>query len=310
MGRLERRRDGVRVTLSAEHVVGRLPLCHLSLDASFISTAHALLRWNGEFWELRDLGSRNGTYLDQQRVAMGSTVRVSAGTDIVFGEPSETWRLVDDRAPSPAAVPVDGGAPILMVSGTISVPSAGEPLATIYAEDAGWILEMDDLRAPIQPGEVFSVAERAWRFDCPSGAAQTRSSEQGSKKLDDVVLMFGVSRNEEHVSLKVRTGYGEKDLGERGGFYLALVLCEHRLKERDRGVSEPGWLEVEQLLKMIPDYTSPAHVNVEICRLRQLFHDAGFQDAPGIVERRRGRLRFGTDRAEIRRQPPPPGPVS
>jgi hypothetical protein len=242
---------------------------------------------------------------------MGATVRVGAGTDIVFGEASETWRLIDDRAPSPAAVPVDGGPAVAMVSGSIALPSASESLATIYHDEGdGWVLEIDEARRSIQPGELFSVAERAWRFDCPSGATQTHASQEGSKKLDDVVLMFAVSRNEEHVTLKVRSGLGEKDLGERGGFYLALVLCEHRLKERDRGVSDPGWLEVDQLLKMVPDYTCPSHVNVEICRLRQLFHDAGFQDAPAIVERRRGQLRFGTDRAEIQRQPPPPGPVS
>jgi hypothetical protein len=301
MGRLERRRDGTTVVLSAEHVVGRLPLCHLSLDASFISTAHALFRWNGEFWEVRDLGSMNGTYVNEQRITIGAPARVKPGAEIMFGGVSERWRLIDDRPPTPAAVPVDGGPPSYIVSGTIPIPSADEPLATIYAEGQGWSLEIDDLRKPIEPGHHFSVGGRSWRFDCPSGAAETRATETRRKKLDEVTLAFTVSRNEEHVKLTVRSGHLEQDLGERGCFYLALVLVERRLKEHGLGENEPGWLDMDELLKMVPEYASSSHINVEICRLRQVLHDAGIDDAPRMIERRRGQVRSGTDRAEILR---------
>ncbi len=288
--------------LAAEHVVGRLVRSHLALQASFISTAHALLRWTGEFWELRDLGSKNGTYVDDQRVAVGTSVRLGPGVEIVFGEASETWQMVDDRGPAPAAVPLDGGDASLMKSGTILVPTGADPLASIHAEGEGWVLEMDERTRPLEPGQEFEVAGRQWRFDCATGAAQTRASEIPWKRLSEVELVFGVSRNEEHVALKVRTGLIEQDLGERGAFYLALVLVEHRLKERDEGLNEPGWLEVHELLEMVPEYTSSSHVNVAVCRLRQLLHAAGVQDAPRVIERRRGQLRFGTDRVQILRE--------
>lgn len=291
------------MVLSAEHVVGRLPLCHLPLDASFISTAHALFRWNGSFWEIRDLGSKNGTYVNEQRITIGASVHVKNGAEIVFGGASERWRLIDDRPPTPAAVPVDGGASSFMVSGTIPVPSADEPLATIYAEGQGWSLEIDHLRKPLEPGQQFLVAGRSWRFDCPSGAAETRATETRLKRLDEVSLAFSVSRDEEHVTLRLRSGPREQDLGERACFYLALVLLERRLAEQGQGQgqAEAGWLNLDDLLKMVPEYASSSHLNVEICRLRQVLHDAGIQDAPRIIERRRGQLRFGTDRAEILR---------
>jgi len=288
--------------LSAENVVGRLPLCQLPLDPPAVSKAHALVRWNGTCWELRDLGSRNGTYLGQQRLATGVTMSVVLGADIVFGDAGETWRLVDDGAPTPAAVPTDGGPVSLMISGTIAVPSAEQPLATVCADGDGWELELDDVRRPLAPGEHFTVAGREWRFDCPSGAAPTHPAGGTWTRIGDLVLVFAVSRNEEQVALKLRGPRVERDLGTRGAFYLSLVLCEHRLRERARGVGEPGWLPVDDLLRMVPDYTSPSHVNVEICRLRQVLHEVGVEDAWRIVERRRGQLRFGTDRAEVLRE--------
>jgi hypothetical protein len=51
---------------------------------------------------------------------------------------------------------------------------------------------------------------------------------------------------------------------------------------------------------MIPEYTSQMHLNVEIFRLRRLLSAAGFVDAGGIIERRRGQLRIGVERIEIR----------
>jgi hypothetical protein len=289
------------VLLSAEHVVGRMPLCHLPLVASFISTAHALLRWTGQRWEIRDLGSRNGTFVGGQRVAVGASVPLAPGAEIVFGESSETWRLVDDRAPLAAAVPLDGGAPSLIASGALAVPSAVEPLATIYADGDRWWLEIDDTRVPLQPGQRFAVAGREWRFDCPSGAQATHASPGSLKALAEVTLVFEVSSDEEHVGLRVRSGDVTQDLGERGCFYLALVLLRERVKEKRAGVGEAGWLGLAQLLKMVPDYSSGAHLNVDICRLRQLLYDAGVLDAASIIERRRGQIRSGVDRAELRK---------
>jgi hypothetical protein len=299
MGTLQRRRDHTRVLLSAEHVVGRLPICHLALDAAFISTAHALVRWTGQSWELRDLGSKNGTYVDGQRIPVGASVSLLTGVEIVFGETTETWRFVDDWPPRVAAVPLDGGPPTFFASGAVAVPSEAEPLAIIYAEEDCWWLEVEDTRMPLQHGQRFSVAGREWRFDCPAGSRATHASAAQLKKLVEVTLVFDVSSDEEHVGLKVKSGDATQDLGERGCFYLALVLFRQRIKERRAGVGDPGWIALERLLRMVPEYTSCSHLNVDICRLRQLLFDTGVQDAVTIIDRRRGQIRFGLDRAEL-----------
>jgi len=51
--------------------VGRAPPCALRIDERFVSARHAILRWTGERWDLKDLGSRNGTYLDGRKIRSG-----------------------------------------------------------------------------------------------------------------------------------------------------------------------------------------------------------------------------------------------
>jgi pSer/pThr/pTyr-binding forkhead associated (FHA) protein len=48
--------------------LGRAPDCTLMLDDSFVSATHALLTWRDGRWWLRDAGSTNGTFLNQQPV--------------------------------------------------------------------------------------------------------------------------------------------------------------------------------------------------------------------------------------------------
>ena len=64
MGKLQQY-QGTRVCLlEPEHLVGRAPMSALLLRQSYVSAQHALLRWNGDAWEIIDRGSRNGTHLD------------------------------------------------------------------------------------------------------------------------------------------------------------------------------------------------------------------------------------------------------
>lgn len=63
-------------------VIGRAQSCTLVLDDDFASSRHARLFPDGDSWSLEDLGSTNGTVLDQHkierptRVGVGSIVRI------------------------------------------------------------------------------------------------------------------------------------------------------------------------------------------------------------------------------------------
>src|SRR6185295_2573336 len=79
MGRLVRTTTGEQCHLESEHLVGRSPRAALQLDSSFVSSQHATIRWVGDGWELKDLGSRNGTAVDGAPVPAGQAVRLHAG---------------------------------------------------------------------------------------------------------------------------------------------------------------------------------------------------------------------------------------
>lgn len=55
------------VPSSEEISVGR-DACDISCSNPLISRQHALLRWNGRFWVIRDLNSQNGTFVNERKV--------------------------------------------------------------------------------------------------------------------------------------------------------------------------------------------------------------------------------------------------
>ena len=52
------------ICLFRDHIFGRDLRCSSVLKGNAVSRFHARISWNGENWCLRDLGSRNGTYLN------------------------------------------------------------------------------------------------------------------------------------------------------------------------------------------------------------------------------------------------------
>jgi hypothetical protein len=54
--------------------IGRDPSCTVQVQDSFVSTAHALLTWKDGRWWLEDLGSTNGTQLNNRDVTVPTPV--------------------------------------------------------------------------------------------------------------------------------------------------------------------------------------------------------------------------------------------
>jgi hypothetical protein len=76
---------GVVYPLTGEVSVGRSPGCSISLpDDTFVSQVHARVFHRGGEWWLEDLGSTNGTYLNDERVR--SAVVVRSGDRLQFGQ--------------------------------------------------------------------------------------------------------------------------------------------------------------------------------------------------------------------------------
>jgi pSer/pThr/pTyr-binding forkhead associated (FHA) protein len=57
------------VKLSASMTVGRAPECELRLDDTYASQQHARLFARNNSWFVEDLGSTNGTFVNEQKLA-------------------------------------------------------------------------------------------------------------------------------------------------------------------------------------------------------------------------------------------------
>ncbi len=66
-----------------EIIVGRQPGSDLHLDDSAISARHARLTYHHGQWWIEDLRSKNGTYLNQERIS--SQMVLTSGDELRFG---------------------------------------------------------------------------------------------------------------------------------------------------------------------------------------------------------------------------------
>lgn len=79
-------RPGAVLELKPVTQIGALPDNDLVLRDRFISGHHARLSWDGVGWTVEDLGSRNGTTVDQARVDPAEGRRIQNGALISLGE--------------------------------------------------------------------------------------------------------------------------------------------------------------------------------------------------------------------------------
>ena len=79
-----------------ELVIGRSPYCTLVLDHPTVSRVHASLRRVNGRIELSDLGSRNGTYVNGQRLDERPRI-IEPGDEIFIGEVKLLLESVEAR---------------------------------------------------------------------------------------------------------------------------------------------------------------------------------------------------------------------
>jgi len=303
MALLRNKRSGVVWVPEPDAVVGRSPRCALRLDEGYVSARQAGLRWTGEVWELRDLGSRNGTRVDGQQLQPGVGRALRKGANIWFGNEQQEWVFEDDAAPRPMIAPLAGGEPTFLEGELLGVPSADDPQATIYrGSDGRWILERADASSmTLDNGSVFETGGLHWRFVCPDFIASTTTAHQ-PLQVHELRLEFGVSRDEEHVELVATVGDRRFDLGSRGHNYLLLTLARRRLEDARAGLPDTscGWVYQDDLGRDLA--IAVVQLNVDVFRIRKQMAGLGLADAPNIIERRPRvkQLRIGVGGLEIR----------
>lgn len=310
MGCLRHCETGDRCLLMPEHLVGRSPRAALWLKGSYVSAQHASLRWVDSHWELKDLGSRNGTRVNERPLEPGQVTQLQVGTRISFGRAEQTWELVDDSPPRAMVVPLDGRDDGLVIEDEIMpLPSQEVPVATIFRRpDGTWKLEQHDSVATLVDGQVLDVEGRKWKFTCPPALSSTSTIDWPSFAVRDrqsILLRFLVSSDEEHVELRLSGSAGddELDLGSRAHNYLLLYLARQRVAEAEQGIPEAacGWVYRQEILEALR--IDRERLNLDVFRVRKHFALAGVRDAAAVIERRpdTSQLRIGITQLSIQR---------
>jgi hypothetical protein len=290
-------------SLASRHVVGRAPTCQLCLTNRLASNTHAEILWNGSTWELRDLGSRNGTFVGDRRLASGERVAIRRGARISFGDAEDLFELVDDGPPCAVAIS-DEGQRQLSENGILILPSAEHPMLTIFDEGgSNWVAESNDgSRQRISNGDTLSIDAQRWRVELPVVPEGTWQPGSARMVLRRVTMRFAVSRDEEHVEVTLIQGNQTVPLPARAHNYLLLTLARARREDQARPdvtEAEAGWVYVPDLLDMLG--TNETTLNVAICRARKDLARAEVFNATELIERQPAtrRLRLGVHNVEI-----------
>jgi len=78
-----------------EYLIGRSPVCNILLSDGAVSREHARLAWDGSTFELKDLGSTNGTVINSRKM---QTRKLESMDRISFGRIGFTFKIRQKRA--------------------------------------------------------------------------------------------------------------------------------------------------------------------------------------------------------------------
>jgi hypothetical protein len=166
MARLRQVEQERRIELRASTLVGRSFRCDLKLEPGEVSGQHAELRYKGGAWTLRDLGSRNGVFVNGQRLGPDEAASLKVGMTLAFGHVRNAW-LVEDLGPPPIeAVPVDGGRAIPAIGQVLLIEFDGESLSVCQGS-RGWMVQAGEGARPVKDQDQIEVGGRRYVLHLP-----------------------------------------------------------------------------------------------------------------------------------------------
>lgn len=317
MAVLVRLQDGTRYELLSVHLVGRSTTCQLELDSRLVSASHAQLRWNGTSWEIHDLDSRNGTFVDGEQLGTGERRLLEVGSAIAFGDSDDVFELVDDSPPVAHATSANSKRQNI-VEQLLVLPDAQTPEITIFCDRGRWMAEFgsNGERRAVADGEILATSSDTFTLHLPIVVQETAPRESDRLVLHEIGLRFTVSRHEEHIQLSLLHGDTAIELSPRVHMDLLYRLAQARLDDQEKAdisLDEQGWMYISELLHDLGRKDDAGGRNLvcqHVYQAREQIAGAGVEDAPHVIERRTtvatdrkrraGQIRIGVKWLEIR----------
>jgi len=288
--------------------IGRGPGNDLVLSEDTISWHHAQVWVEGDAVWAHDLSSRNGTFLNEERVK--SPVRVKAGDEMRVGPkihlrvrsvaaPPTEWRpllLEDETSGVQFMLRSDR---FLIGSGEdcdLRLEDAPDRAATVIIHDDGEIwIGTDEAEWSVKKDEVFQVSGRRMKIVEGAGSVRAPTLEYGGVRYPYTVQASASGVTGPQAVLRADDGQELLLTGNRG--VLMYLLSKKLSDDRDKGLgrSEEGWCSDADIASGIwgKGARDANNLHVLVYRLRKHLKKQGFD--PWFIEKRhwgiRARLR-------------------
>lgn len=294
-------------------LVGRAPECDIVLSDPSISRRHANLWVDDTTPRLQDLDSRNGTFLDGERVT--GEVDVSPGQVIRLGH-HDAVRI--QRAP----ITLRPAPPMLVLeslSSGLRIPVTPEPLRIGSSPEAHLRIEghpaevavlirqgpdevwlgMDDDLEELALEEPFTVAgERYVVRKLPASPEVTIADDATGYdyRLDASLDEPGgpIAR------LRSPSSGARCEVTAENRAVLLYVLARRWATDAAAGIWHPdrGWIDDDEVATGVWGKQGASRpLKVLVCRVRQELREAGFD--PWFIEKRRGAIRVAVAEAKV-----------
>lgn len=302
MAVLENSSTGQKITLHGRLLVGRSIRADLSLSAREASNEHARIAWDGSQWTLRDLGSRNGTRINN-KLLVGQSWRLAVGDKISFGDPKECWLWLKGEAPIASAVREDGSV-VEARDGLLLLPNEDNPQASVTAHDGQWELDVGGRTRVVADHEKVQLGSLLFELHLPfvSPESQLTRTVEHKPIASQVGIEFEVSSDEEHVAVSIVTDSASAAMPVRAFNYMLLLLARARKEDQLAGQRDcdAGWVYAQDFSRKLN--TRVESFNVDVHRARRNVARLGMlEDPANLVERRRltGQIRLGIPKIKL-----------
>jgi hypothetical protein len=264
-----------------------------------VSNEHAVIQYNRGGWELRDLNSRNGTFVAGRRVT-SDWILLSKGMEFAIGGRDLSLTLVDAAPPVASAHRIGTSEIRSATRGVLLLPDDDHPSVTIFERfDGRWIAESAYEQQEVTDRQILLVDGVAWRLELPAPNTSTLDTSDVGPSVDTIGLRFAVSRDEEHLELAMVHEGQTTRIASRTYHYLLLTLARAWLADASGSPEDRGWVDREDLIRMLS--VDGNKLNVDIHRARGQLAKLGVHRAADLIVRRleAGQLRLGVRHVEV-----------
>ncbi len=298
MGLLRFAETSEKYVLGPRCLLGRDLRCDIPLADPRVSGEHAVIVHDGARFELRDLGSKNGTFVDGRKMGVGDRTALTVGMTFSLGGHS-SFELVDGSPPEPIARNVRTRNVRVAQDGMLVLPDEKDPAITVFeGQNGAWVAEFVDGSRPVGSGDILSAGGEDFRLELPTFGTATVESLRAGPSIDSITLQFVVRRGDHAEMTMIHEGT-ETPFRYRAYHQLLLALARAWVRDADAPPSDRGWVAREDLFDILD--TDACCLNVDIYRARGQVGALGVHGAAALIVRRpsTGQLRLGVRNVEV-----------